>query len=1287
MADVVGQAIAASFQELDALRQANYNLSSQRLSGYLKSVADCVTERGSAATNIIDQGARVTYSLADDRLAELYVRLEDCRRSGAVTHCSERQGAEEQPYSGLMLDFDIALKTRPETLVPALACGGPGLRVPQVLDERAYRQICTVVTKALAKDLVLPKGGNAETQLQFFFTVRPETTAIASAARGAVGGKAHKYGFHLLAPGVQITRSYKKYLITELRKNERLLKVLAGIGAVGAPGAPPASDDATVSPLAACLDQNSASVPVLFLGSCKRGGKVYPLGAAFKVQGDDEELRDGGFTITPISEAQLAGHNLCHELSLWARTKPETLRQTASSRETCTAPGHQAIYDSAPTPLVAPRQYKYQDALATSVETLSDRLAGTVLSEDEYRDTEAAVEALGHQERDARYLQQMLSLLDETYFTEYPKWRNVVFALNNSGKLVGADYLPLAKWFSQRSPDKWVSGGREALDDLWNEASQDQTLRKKQANWRPLSRRSIIFWASRCSPERFRELSRNSYYSALGTYIYKYGGCLAHAMVAEVLHMILSERFAVDAIVLPDGKSRYVWLEFVSAGQQMRPGEVWKWRREANPDELHRFISTELVEIAELIAKEVAEKQKDAAGEVEAKYYKSLGTKLAASIVKLYDDGFKTHVIDQARYQFRRRGFLEVLDKDADILGVANGILRLASSDRPSSQLISSYHEWPVSRFTTVRYRPFDPTEPWTVLLLDAMKKIVPELDMRVWFMMFLSTGLYHGLKDPVMLFLVGSGRNAKTFAARMAAKVLGDYASKLQISLLTSEREDASKPNSAFMRLKDRGLGYFEESNKCEVLNTSRLKEMVNPGEVTASEKHGKQDVFDNTATPLSLSNFDFIVETKDDGTWRRIRHYRAKAKFCPQPDPNNPYEHKDDRRFINEYVNDPDCQSAFLSILVHFWERLQKEYGGDIASVGCPTLERETEVFRNSQDVLNRFITERIVASPKCPKQYPMSVIAAQFCDWYQSNIESSSRRYVATEVIGDLENSSLSRFLTTAPNGMRVISGCRYLTGADVTEHLQEGESFIGARGKIESQGVPRFGPNGEPEPEVWWEWQYVAPAEPEEKASFGDIGPLEVVSEADMASLAGKSGMVGDGRGGHDGNEYLREDQLMSDGRLRRTQEQRARLADEHEQASQMASVLTQLTTTITSPPVTTAVQPGARIVISAPMSAVPPPTAAWTAPTPAPVPAPASDPASAPAPNNQDMVFQFLDKVNREPPPARPPTKKRSTNFGFTVQSRRGGRGGRGGRRGGNWGGRGSWGLSASKFPL
>jgi len=1188
MDDVIGSALAESAQELESIRQECYNLESQKLRGFLKASAPHVTERGSDNTNVIDQG-KATYAFPDDALAAFFAHLEECRRAGGIQHFMERQGSAAKPYSGIMLDFDIALGAPPPGAVPALGAGAAPVRVPAVLDQKAYRQLCTQVTKALVQDLVLPEaagGAGREHQFHFFFIVRPEVTPLPAAAGGP---PRYKYGFHILLPGVQTTRGYKKYLITRLRKNERVLRILKEMGAVGAPGQPETAAGGD-SPLAACLDANSASVPVLFFGSCKRGGKLYALGGAYTVTGEAAELRDGEMAVAPIPEPFLAEHNLCRELALWARPAADEAPPAGGAGGAAYYLGGQAAAPAEPAGpwrrgLVRPLRYECRAALAPQIETLADRLAGGLLAADEFKATEAEVEELCHQDRDAAYLQKMLALLDEDYCAEYGKWRNVIFALCSTS----LSYLPLAKWFSQRCPEKWTAGGREALEKLWADAAAGQALRRNDPEYRPLTKRSIIYWASVCSPQRFRELSQTNYQNALATFIYKHGGCLGHAMVAEILHMILHERFAVDAIIPLTGPPRYLWFEFVTAGQSMREGEVWKWRQESKPDEIHLYIQKELVKVATEVLEDLKKKREQANDEETLKRNKDTIKKLGATILKFYDNGFQKGVVEQCQFLFRRRGFLDSLDKQADIFGVGNGVLRLASADRPETVFINTYHEWPVSRFTQVRYERFDPrpaavaASHWHALLLDAVKKIVPELDMRVWMLLYLSTGLYHGLKDPLMLFWVGSGSNAKTFLIRMWTQVLGNYAAKLPISLLTSEREDPSRPNSAFMQSKGRGGIYFEESDKYEVLKTSRLKEMVNPGEVSARELNSKQEVFENSATPIALSNFGFIVETKDHGTWRRLRHYEAKAKFCPDPDPKNPYEHLADRRFINEYVKDPDCQTAFLGILVHFWEVLQREYGGDIDAVPCPTLHRESEEFRNTQDSLNRFLTELIVVSPpyegEAPATVALSVVSGRFCDWYNSNIESGGRRYAATEVIKDLENSVLMPYLSTSKNGVRVMVGCRLLRPGEIVEELRPGESYLGSRAK--HAGAPPFGP-GTPEPADWWNWTMPKKKRPAAGDGAGGVGGGAAAGGAPAAAVAAPAG------GGPPPTPppevSLREDKLLADGRLRREREQHERAAQETAKQAAMQAVSSRIFGGVGAP-----VAPGAPIASGDPYS--------------------------------------------------------------------------------------------------
>jgi phage/plasmid-associated DNA primase len=1123
MSDIFEAGMVAADQTLQCIQQGGYNEHCQKLAAFLQASARYVTEKKSQATNIIDRGSTTTnnktYGLDAPRLAEFYTHVEQARRSGATYHFLERQGSPEDLYSGIMLDFDIALKARPVAAVSTVGCGRASIKVPKVLDDRAYRNLTSLIAKVLVDNIVVESPDMA---FHVFYIVRPEAPELPSGQ--------FKYGFHVLIPGVHTTRGFKKYFIEKLRQSPRLHKILADVGAVGTPGSAQSAGALAVGgPLTACLDHNSASVPVHLLGSCKKGGLLYHIGAAYIVEANMADIKDGtGLACSPLPESSLAASNLCYEMSLWARPPFELLAQQAV---TLGAPP--------PAPLLAPRKYTFPDDIRSQVETMSERLFGGLLSVGEFEATNGQVVALCMEDPDASYLNQMLSLLDDTYPDDYAKWRNVIMALSNASRECRNTpdaYYPLACLFSQRSPEKWRAGGRAALDLLWSDVATTNP-KGKDPVWKPLTKRSIIHWARLCSPEKCRELSNNNYRTTLSTFVYGHGGDLRHAMVAEVLYQILSARFVTDAADEITNKPFYTWYEFVTSGQPMKPGEVWKWRREANPDAIHKFISNDLCAIAREISEDVNKQKKDADTPEKTKYYTNIGKKLAGSIARLFDNNFKNQVIDQARYLFRKRGFNASLDKEPSVIGVGNGILRISGPGRPESQLISCFHEWPVLRYTAVEYRPFDETNSWTVILLDAIKKIIPETDMRVWFMMFLSTGLYHGLKDPTMLLMDGSGGNAKTWLARMAAKSLGEYASKLHISLLVSDREDASKPNSAFMRMKDRGFVYYEESNKKEVLNSSRLKETVNPGEVTASEKNKAQEVFDITATSLSLSNFGFIIDTKDDGTWRRLGRYRAKAKFCPKPDPNNPYEHLEDSRFIDSYVNDPDCLSAFLSIMVHFWDRLQREYDGKIRTIHCPTLERETEEYRNTQDVLNRFIIERVVITPaaKCDEDgfppdtpitepYTLSGIATKFCAWYTQNIDASNRRYVATEVIGDLENSTLSRFMTTTTNGMRVLIGCRCLSDADAANGLlRPGEEHMGTRAKkvtktgtTDASVIPPPGHTPiyqqvdgkrvhQKEPVKWWDWSMEI-AKPKKKRAPGG-GPACPASAAELrASLA-------------------------------------------------------------------------------------------------------------------------------------------------------------------------------------
>jgi phage/plasmid-associated DNA primase len=407
---------------------------------------------------------------------------------------------------------------------------------------------------------------------------------------------------------------------------------------------------------------------------------------------------------------------------------------------------------------------------------------------------------------------------------------------------------------------------------------------------------------------------------------------------------------------------------------------------------------------------------------------------------------------------FRQRGFAKSLDKDPIYLGVGNGVLELGNV----CKLIDYYHEIPVSQFTPAHYRKFDPNDPYTKVILDAFRIMIPEKDMRIWILFFFAQCLSGGVKEGILLLWYGGGANGKTFIMRLIAKVLGKYATKLNISLLTSERESADKPNSAVMQVKGKRFGYVEETKKAEILNDQRVKELANAGEMSARDLNSKQECFEITANIAVGQNYDFIVKTKDHGTWRRLRHYTSKVKFDKNPNPDNPFEYKDDPRFIEEYVKDPNIHAATLSILVYFYERLQNEYNGSLKKVDCQTLNRETEIFRNEQDPLNTYITEHVVISPGNATPYSIEEVGGFYLAWRQNNVTRGSMK--RNELIEDITNSALQKYIKRFPNKPSIIKGIRILETP--TDPLEEGEKYMGFTKVKANQNM--CDPN-----DRWWE----------------------------------------------------------------------------------------------------------------------------------------------------------------------------------------------------------------------
>lgn len=966
---------------LDEIIQKNISKNVRNLKTFLNSNS-FITEKNDQNTNIINVGEKKTYCIPPAHIEEFFTIVESCRKEQRMLHLSERQETATVAKSGIMIDFDCLQKSKD----------------PQI-NELHFDSLTRHIGKLLHEFIDFSQySTNGRFIFKIFYIRKPKIVLIPSKNPTSGQPPVYKDGFHILIPEVQISKGLKRHFLQELINRGIIKSVFKDVDYIGE---------------TSLLDKMSATNPVHFFGNSKPGKPSYLLTHVFELtmltaEGDidkrelDAEMINSGI-IKLSRNTEPVPINLVYELSLsfYLQTfagKPTWLRKV-------------------------PVNFRIE--LETKIQLAIEKSTKNILSEDDIFQTENSVDILTMGNAEALHIKKLLEIIDISYATQYEKWLKVIFAIANTN----VQYKPLAIWFSHRKPEAWSLA---EIERVWSDATTNRYGKSL------LTKRSLIYWARESSPQRYQEIEKENYFNVLARGAYENEGKIEHALAAKVCYTMIGDKFIVD-IGNNDktGKSGYCWYEFVMPGQAMRKGEIYKWRKELEPDNVHLFISEHMPKVYTQLITNIKDRKDNAQNEGELKYWATVEKNFRLSKSKLGNDQYQNGVVKQAHYRFRHRGFIDSLDMYEDVIGVGNGVLKIGKKP----ELIKGFHEYKISKFTETDYVEYDPENPYIKTLLGAFRDIFPEEDVFEFMMFHAATGLDAKESACILLMLVGGGQNGKTFYAKMIHNTLGNmYCAAGKSSLLTSHFERPNEANEAQMQMKDKRAFYFDEFNKCEQLNTARLKGIVNPNWQTGRCNYGRQTNFKNTCNPICLSNFDFIIEMTDHGTWRRCYYYKNKVKFCANPKPDNPYEKKVNPKFMDEYASDPLYKQAMLSIMVHYYTRLCNEYGGDLKRVKSPTIARETEDFRNRQDSLNKFITQMLVKSPNAA---PIKIhqLATKYIDWYSENVKQTSQTNV--DVQAQFENSRIATNLEHR-NGTKFLIGYRLKYSPD--EPLEDGEEEL-------------------------------------------------------------------------------------------------------------------------------------------------------------------------------------------------------------------------------------------------
>lgn len=905
-------------------------------------------------------------------------KLEQCRIDDLLINYGELQSER----SGIMIDFD-----RYQT------CG------ERMFKDDQFYKFAILFTKFINDYLELDKSEELSYNIFIIYRRNLEFNRTTDL---------YKDGVHILIPEIQISRSAKKFLFKKLIEKNIIKKCFGKIEE-------PNTD------INDMMDMNATSVPVMFFGNAKPDKKSYKLELAYKVVMDfDDEMpmvskipidKDGIPEKEYLKKEEKLKNtdfkiNMCYELSLsFMLTKSLFF-----------------------TPWLNKREYFLKEEFKPQIQDIVGNVSD---SNNIYGETddEETLNVLCLHDPDVRFLKDILTILDHSYCRDYDKWFKVMMALAGTSHT----YKPLAKWFSEQGGDKYDEC---KFEEIWARGINTRGERK-------LTKKSLYYWAKECNPEKYKSIQAYNYFNILSKNIYEFDGKIGHSVVAALLKCLIGNKFVVD-IGYNAGKKEYCWYEFVYPDQKHKKGEVFKWRHEFIPDTISRYISEKLVKIYGKSEENLKARRENAQEDQHARYFRGIEKNLRASKCSLTNHTYKNGVIKEATILFRVRGFTEELDTNAELLGVGNGVLVLGENPR----LIQTFHEYKISKYTEVDYMPYDPNNKYISLLENAIKDIIPEDEVREFILMYMSKGLTGELIDALFLMLYGGGANGKTALLELIKNTLGEgtYAKKIPMSLLTSQREKPGSANSAFMELKGIRFAIYSESEGDEEenglnLNTARFKEMTSPETQTGRQIYKEQESFKMCATQVSAQNNLFNVATTDHSVWRRILLYNMKVKFCEKPNPDNPYEKKENSDIAQVWPNDMRFKRAMLSILVHYNVKLRTKHNNNLKKIIPNVIKKETQIYRNSQDHVNRFITEMCVKS-NSEYTYSIEDVADKFINWYRVTI--GGRKWETSVAVNKLESSVLFKYFTRGNNNSLTLKNIRILERKN--EDLEEGEELF-------------------------------------------------------------------------------------------------------------------------------------------------------------------------------------------------------------------------------------------------
>lgn len=581
-------------------------------------------------------------------------------------------------------------------------------------------------------------------------------------------------------------------------------------------------------------------------------------------------------------------------------------------------------------------------------------------------------------------------ILSKQFYDPYDKWLMIGHALHYASN----NLFPTWVAFSAQSEKFDFTN----IDDMLN---RWQNMGHSNGDGNSVTEKTIFYYAKQCNPDMYETIKNNSVVHLVNVSVPKSTAYSDSSKtptnendVAAVVHAVYRDEYVCSSA------SKSIWYNF--DGNRFSHIEGAISLRKTFSDKIHLLYNTEMKKILDVMTEQAPNSDDNEMAQTKQRVLKFLQVSN-----QLKQKQFKTRLLEECKEYFHNQDFESLLDCNIDLLGVNNGVI-----DFKNKCFRKGTPDDYISFNTGINYYPLDKENKEQQKIVKEIEtffdQILPIKEVQEYVLDYLASCLTGSTKNQTFTIFLGSGANGKSVLMDLMSKTLGDYKYKVPLALLTKDRVAIGGPTSEIAQLKGRRLGVLDEPKAGVKLNEGIMKELTGGDPIAGRHLFKDQIVFVPQFKLAVTTNILPKIDSNDGGTWRRIKVVDFPSKFLSPEEWNseeNGYvKHPDPKKF--QFLKDdnlkdkfPHWVPVFLSMLV---ERAYKTEG---RVKECKAVMERSNVYRNQMDLLNLFITTRIVKNP-ASKKITKATVKRAFDEWWQNEADGDRLKPSSNEIYEKVE-----------------------------------------------------------------------------------------------------------------------------------------------------------------------------------------------------------------------------------------------------------------------------------------